>query len=219
MSDDNLRPHLEVLGASNVTPAAGGVAIAAIGHFGNFEVLARVRADLGGCQLATTYKALKHPAADRVLQSLRRKSGILFFERTRDGAALRTALNRGNLILGLLADQHAGNRGLWIPFFGTPCSTNPAPAIYALRYNVPIVVGICYRVAPARWRLEFGNPIPTRGPDDAPRTPEELMLEVNRQYEAAIRRDPANWFWVHRRWKPPSPRQLSRARNDDEAPD
>jgi KDO2-lipid IV(A) lauroyltransferase len=24
---------------------------------------------------------------------------------------------------------------------------------------------------------------------------------VNRAYEKAIRRDPANWFWVHDRWK------------------
>jgi KDO2-lipid IV(A) lauroyltransferase len=28
------------------------------------------------------------------------------------------------------------------------------------------------------------------------------MLDVNRAFEAAVRRDPANWFWVHNRWKP-----------------
>jgi hypothetical protein len=27
------------------------------------------------------------------------------------------------------------------------------------------------------------------------------MLDVNRAFEAAVRRDPANWFWVHNRWK------------------
>jgi lauroyl/myristoyl acyltransferase len=27
------------------------------------------------------------------------------------------------------------------------------------------------------------------------------MREVNLALEAAVRRDPANWFWVHRRWK------------------
>ena len=27
------------------------------------------------------------------------------------------------------------------------------------------------------------------------------MGDVNRAFEAAVRRDPANWFWVHRRWK------------------
>jgi lauroyl/myristoyl acyltransferase len=30
------------------------------------------------------------------------------------------------------------------------------------------------------------------------------MGDVNRAFEAAVRRDPANWFWVHKRWKPDS---------------
>ena len=34
------------------------------------------------------------------------------------------------------------------------------------------------------------------------------MLDVNRAFEAAIRRDPANWFWVHNRWKTPQPKFL-----------
>ena len=28
------------------------------------------------------------------------------------------------------------------------------------------------------------------------------MSDVNRAYETATLRDPANWFWVHNRWKP-----------------
>ena len=28
-----------------------------------------------------------------------------------------------------------------------------------------------------------------------------IMTDVNRAFEAAVRRDPANWFWVHKRWK------------------
>ena len=28
------------------------------------------------------------------------------------------------------------------------------------------------------------------------------MRDVNLAFESAVRRDPANWFWVHRRWKP-----------------
>jgi Kdo2-lipid IVA lauroyltransferase/acyltransferase len=27
------------------------------------------------------------------------------------------------------------------------------------------------------------------------------MRDVNAALERAVRRDPANWFWVHRRWK------------------
>jgi lauroyl/myristoyl acyltransferase len=41
------------------------------------------------------------------------------------------------------------------------------------------------------------------------------MLEVNTHLEAAVRKDPANWFWVHRRWKKPSAYQLSRLQSSD----
>jgi KDO2-lipid IV(A) lauroyltransferase len=30
---------------------------------------------------------------------------------------------------------------------------------------------------------------------------EAIMTDVNREFERAVRRDPANWFWVHDRWK------------------
>ena len=106
------------------------------------------------------------------------------------------------LLLGLLADQHAGDSGLWLPFLGRECSTTPAPAVFALRYHCPLHTAICYRTALAHWRIEVGDEIPTRE-NGKPRTPEAIMRDINRAFEVAIRRDPANWFWVHRRWKAP----------------
>jgi hypothetical protein len=43
------------------------------------------------------------------------------------------------------------------------------------------------------------------------------MLDVNRAFEDAIRRDPANWFWVHKRWKPPR-KELAKASQTDTEP-
>ena len=42
--------------------------------------------------------------------------------------------------------------------------------------------------------------IPTRE-TGGPRPVHAIMRDVNRAFEAAVRRDPANWFWVHDRWK------------------
>jgi KDO2-lipid IV(A) lauroyltransferase len=170
----------------------------AIGHFGNFELYARSAPAL---QLATTYRALRQPALNRLMQSLRKKSGCLYFERRTEGSALRAALNQGGLVLGLLADQHAGDKGMRLPFFDHDCSTNPAPAILAMRYGCRIFPAICYRTALARWRIDFGDEIPTHEKGQ-PRSTESIMLDINRAFETAIRRDPANWFWVHQRWKP-----------------
>src|SRR5206468_12445137 len=141
------------------------------------------------------------PRLNRLMQSLRERSGCVFFERRTEGAALKAAMSQTGLLLGLLADQHAGDNGLRLPFLGHDCSTTAAPALFALRYNHPLHTGICYRVGLARWRIEAGDEIPTRE-KGRPRSPEAIMGDVNRAFEIAIRRDPANWFWVHRRWKP-----------------
>jgi KDO2-lipid IV(A) lauroyltransferase len=206
MSNGELNEVLEVTGTEKVSqPPPGahspGSCVMAIGHFGNFELYARCTGFAPTFQLATTYRALRQPALNRLMQSLREKSGCLYFERRTEGAASRAALRKGGIVLGLLADQHAGDKGLRLPFFGRDCSTSPAPALLALRYGCRIFPGICYRTALARWRIDFGDEIPTHE-NGEPRSAESIMLEINRAFEVAIRRDPANWFWVHQRWKP-----------------
>jgi lauroyl/myristoyl acyltransferase len=175
--------------------------VVAIGHFGNFELYARAPILFPEFQSATTYRGLRQPGLNRLMQNLREKSGCLYFERRSDAAALRTAMQQKCIMLGLLVDQHAGDRGLPVPFFGQNCSTSAAPALFALRYDCPLFTSICYRIAPGRWRIEIGDEIPTHA-NGKPRTLEEITWDINRAFEGAILQDPANWFWVHRRWKP-----------------
>jgi lauroyl/myristoyl acyltransferase len=202
MSWERLRGHVEFTGLENFPQSqpAGKKknAVVAIGHFGNFELYARIVQALPHDKVATTYRGLKQRSLSSLMQVMRIKSGCTYFERRTEGAALRAMLNRGGLILGLLADQNSS--GMRSPFLGADCNTGLAPAILTLRYNAVFLTGICYRIGRAKWRIEFGKPIPTHI-NDAPRASEDLMLEANRELEAAVRRDPANWFWVHRRWK------------------
>ncbi len=202
MTAAELQPHVEFAGIGRLPQKNGAEplrnVVVAIGHFGNFELYARfhdVRADY---QCATTYRALNQPALNRLMQTLRGTSGCRYFERRADGPLLRAAMNRGGVILGLLADQ--SSRGLRAPFLGRDCNTGLAPAVLALRYEADLYSAICYRVAPARWRVELGEKISTHE-GGQPRPSADIMLEVNRALEIAVRRDPANWFWVHRRWK------------------
>jgi len=218
MSFEALRPHVEFVGVERLPARTAEQpppnVVVAIGHFGNFELYARFGQFRPEYQCATTYRALKHAAFDRLLQQLRERSGCLFFERRTDGPLLRAAMHRPSLgssgpagqqgvILGFLTDQStAGLRG---PFLGHDCSTTLAPAVFALRYHCELYTGICYRVALAKWRLELGKKIPTHE-SGQPRSSEEIMRDVNRAFEIAVRRDPANWFWVHRRWKAAEPK-------------
>src|SRR5262249_8298074 len=110
------------------------------------------------------------------------------------------SLKNPGILFGLAADQHAGVGAVRVPFFGRDCSTSKAPALFALRFGHPLHTAICHRIGKARWRIEISDEIPTRV-DGVPRSIEAIMLDVNQIFDRAIRQDPANWFWVHNRWK------------------
>src|SRR6266545_3765140 len=206
LNENEIRKVVEIVGVEKFCPPDADrprpSRMFAIGHFGNFELYARCIMFAPGYQFATTYRALRQPGLSRLMQKLREQSGCLFFERRTDAEALKCALNRDGLVLGLLADQHAGDKGLRLPFFGHECSTSGAPAVLALRYHCPVFTAICYRLAPGRWRIEVGDEIPTRD-NGQPRCVAAITADIVQAFEAAIRRDPANWFWVHNRWKAP----------------
>jgi KDO2-lipid IV(A) lauroyltransferase len=206
MTPDELRAHLQFVGTEILRSPVPGQPppsrVIALGHFGNFELYARFGQFAPEFQCLTTYRALRQPRLNRLLMSLRERSGCRFFERRTEAAALRRAMRPTGVLLGLLADQRAGGRGLAVPLFGRNCSTSPAPALFALRYRCPLHVAVCYRTAPARWTIELGPEIPTRV-HGRPRPLTDILRDMHAQFEAAIRRDPANWFWVHDRWKHP----------------
>lgn len=203
MTTDELRPHFEFVGAEKLLThrenAGPQNRIVAIGHFGNFELYARFGQYVPVFKCATTYRGLRQPGLNRLLQMLRERSGCRFFERRTDAAALKAAMSDTGLLLGLLADQNAPG-GVRIPFLGHECAASTAPAIFALRYRCPLYTGVCYRVGLAQWRIEAGDEIATHE-NGRPRKVEAITRDINRTFEAAVLRDPANWFWVHNRWK------------------
>jgi KDO2-lipid IV(A) lauroyltransferase len=209
MPREALAKRMEWVGIREAIPVDGRSMVAAIGHFGQFELFGRVTEQAPDWAAAVTYRALRQPALNKLLLDLRKRSGALFFERRTEADQLKKAMNHGRMLLALLADQHGGDRGLWLPFLGHDCSCNAGSAVLALRYEARLRSAICYRVGLARWRLEVGPEIPTRDATGNPRSSEAITRDLNAALEVAVRRDPANWFWVHRRWKPASKWQMA----------
>ena len=172
----------------------------AIGHFGNFEMYAKAGHNEPEYEICTTYRGFKQPWVDKLIKSLRSKSGCHFFDRRFDGGKLKAFMNRPKTFTGILADQSAGRSGILLPFFGRPCSTNPAPALFSLRYNLRLHGCLCRRIGLGQWELELSPEIPTWENGQA-RSVEAIMADINATYERYILEDPANWFWVHNRWK------------------
>ena len=174
----------------------------AIGHFGNFELYANAGLFAPEFDVGTTYRGFNQPWVEKLVTKIRNRSGCHYFDRRFEGKKLMSFMKRPNSITGLLADQNAGRSGIKLPFFGLPCSTNPAPAIFSLRYNLRLHCCLCRRVGLGRWELELGPEIITHINGNA-RSVNDIMSDINATYEDYIREDPANWFWVHNRWKRP----------------
>jgi KDO2-lipid IV(A) lauroyltransferase len=204
---DKIGSVLSVKGAENLSLAKredGSLPsfLFAVGHFGNFEMYAKAGFFLPGYEFSTTYRGFRQKWLERLILSLRNKSGAKFFDRRWEGGKLRSFMKRQGTITGLLADQSAGRSGLRLSFLGRPCSVTPAPAILALRYNLGLHGCFCRRLGLGRWEIELYPEIPTRLNGHA-RPIENIMSDINSLYESFILEDPANWFWVHNRWKNP----------------
>src|SRR4029077_696105 len=107
--------------------------------------------------------------------------------------------------VGVLSDQHAGDHGLWTPFFGKLASTSPLPALLAKRTRAALIAAGVYTTGPARWRMVFTERF---DPPKADASIAALTSQINQIIEQQIRVAPEDWFWVHNRWKTPQPNFL-----------
>jgi len=176
--------------------------VLAIPHTGNWELYAQLAFLLPGVRTGAVYQSLRNRRLDHHLNTTRRRFGMATFNRARGFHEAVDFLREGGVV-GILVDQHAGDAGVWTPFFGRLASTSPLAATLAWRSSATIFCATCTTLDSGdRWRFEEITRItPTA---DA----EATTLEINRALEKAIRQAPADWFWVHNRWKIPKPNFL-----------
>ena len=114
---------------------------------------------------------------------------------------MQALLDSGGVI-ATLADQDAGQRGLFVDFFGRPASTHKAIALLALEHRVPVVVTGTPKVAePLFYQVVSGEVIYPEEYDGRPDAVEALTQRFTSALESLVRQAPGQYFWLHRRWK------------------
>jgi Kdo2-lipid IVA lauroyltransferase/acyltransferase len=188
----------------------GGPLIMLTGHFGNWE-MAGYLFGLFGFPPHSVARALDNPFLDRFLRAFRERTGQTMIPKNGGYDQMLAVLRNGG-VLSFLADQDAGQRGMFVDFFGRPASTHKAIALLAIEYRAPIVVGYARRIGPG-FRYEVGCDA-VIDPDELAGTADDARLLTQRYttaLEDIIRRDPEQYLWLHRRWKhQPQPRARTR---------
>jgi KDO2-lipid IV(A) lauroyltransferase len=174
------------------------------GHFGSWELNG---ASIGraGFPITVVAKQQSNPYVDAWIQRNRENMNMRIIA---PGAPVRhilRALKNGETV-GLISDQDAGKRGVFVNFFGRPASTPQGAAELALKYGLPVVMIMTARTSPGKYR-SLAREIEVRDDD----TVETLTQRYTASIEEIIRQYPEQYFWMHRRWKT----QPGNARGED----
>ena len=181
----------------------GRPVVLVLSHLGNWELISQILPRfIGYVRNSTIYQKLGNRFIDEHVRKLRGRAGVEMFDR-KEGFQKAIELLRGGGAIGILSDQHAGDHGLWAPFFGRLGSTSPLPALLAKRTGAVLIPMALYTNGVARWRLTVEPALETRG-----ESVESLTAKANEIIAHQIRRAPEDWFWVHNRWKTPRPNFL-----------
>jgi lipopolysaccharide heptosyltransferase II len=182
---------------------AGHSAVVVLSHIGNWEALAQLLpSTFEGVPMGTVYQRLRNRRIDEHIRRQRGRAGVQLFDR-REGFGKPAELLRNRGGIGVLADQHAGDHGIWTPFFGRLASTTTLPALLAKRTGASVLAASVQTIGIGRWRMTFTPRI-----DSADDSVESLTAKTNTVIEQQIRASPEDWFWVHNRWKTPHPNFL-----------
>lgn len=173
-------------------------------HYSNWE-LAGYAISTNITPAHTVARTLKNSKVDKWVNSIRGKSGQVVVPKV---GALRSMIKlfREGKLLVFLLDQHAGDKGIPIDFFGHPAFTFDSVAMLSKRFNVPVIFGYDRRIDNTfKHVMTFVTRI-----DPGDTSVEELTIRYTKLIEAVIREKPELWLWMHRRWKESNPSRRAR---------
>ncbi|MBV8143048.1 MAG: lipopolysaccharide heptosyltransferase II [Verrucomicrobia bacterium] len=201
-----VRKHIDISELERAKERISGArsVIWAINHIGNWELFIFFAGLVHAGRHAVIYRALSNRFIDAHIRRGRGRTGLELIER-QHGLAQSTHILKEGGVLGILVDQHAGDKGIWTPFFNRLASTTPLPAILATKTDAELLPVAIFTVGPGKWRVAVSEFVPKQGA-----SVEELSYRINRALELLIIQRPSDWFWLHQRWKTPSPKFLLR---------
>src|SRR6058998_1191008 len=182
---------------------AGVPVVLVLSHLGTWELFAQLMPNfVGFVRNASVYQKLGNLYIDEHVRQTRSQTGLELFDRQAGFQPVIDLLRSGGGV-GVLSDQHAGDHGIWTPFFGRLASSSPLPGLLAKRARAALIAAGVYTTGPARWRMVF-----TERFDQPGTTVADITARINQVIEEQIRVAPEDWFWVHDRWKTPQPNFL-----------
>jgi KDO2-lipid IV(A) lauroyltransferase len=169
-------------------------------HYSDFLIMGYILG-LFGFNIHSIARPLDNRYINRYLYGVLTRSGLRTIDK-KGAAELMGKITSTGATLCFIADQDAGKKGIFVDFFGRKASTYKSIGLIAITNNIPIGVGYSRRID-NRFYFEIGvNRIifPEEwAQKDNPL--EWVTAEYTNAIEEFVRKDPNQYWWLHRRWK------------------
>ena len=199
-----LRKRVQIQGRENLDRALakGRGVILVSAHFGNFPLLLG-RLAMEGYQVGGIMKPMHDARMERIFFKKREKFGVKTIYSQPRNECVNNSINalRNNELIFIPIDQNFGTGGVFVDFFGQKAATATGPVILAQRTKAALIPCFILRQPHDQHKIIFEAEVKLEEGEDA----QEIVL-VNIQkltniIESYIRKYPAEWGWIHRRWK------------------
>lgn len=179
--------------------AQGTGVILVTGHLGNWELGGAYFA-ARGVPIDVVARGMANPIFEAYVTRTRRKIGM---EVIHDKDAVRRTPRslRDNRCVAFVSDHDAlGLASTFVPFFGRPAKTPRGPAVFALRFAVPVLFVAIVRERSGKYAVLI-EPVPVHPTGDREADIDAIVLAYTQMLERYVRQYPDQYFWQHRRWR------------------
>ncbi len=199
-----LKERVRIVGRENLERAlrAGNGVILVSAHFGNFPLML-ARFSLEGYKVSGIMRPMHDARVEKLFLKKRSRLNIRTIYSQPRKACVDTTIRSlaGNEIVFIPIDQNFGTGGVFVDFFGRKAATATGPVVLAQRTKAAIIPCFIIRQPDDSHKIVCEPPFIL---EEAGSTKDAVVLNIQRLtsiIEDYIRRYPAEWGWIHRRWK------------------
>ncbi|MEG1641723.1 MAG: lysophospholipid acyltransferase family protein [Synergistaceae bacterium] len=167
-------------------------------HIGNWELNAAWCATK--MNIAAIARSSDSPFQRELIEELRKAERTEIIDKTAPMTKVISHIRKKGAI-GLLSDQHAGNEGIDVPFFGENTGTVKGAGVFAYLTGAPIIPMMTIRVSPFKLKIKIYPEIKWEKGSDRDSTVKDITILCNQALELMIKDNPGQWLWQHRRFR------------------
>ncbi len=171
------------------------------GHYGNWELLSQSIAIKYNLTLVGVGRKLDSEVMDKILKANRERFNVeMVYKKGAMKGCIKAIAQKK--IVGILVDQHIPlDQSVNVDFLNHKVTHTPIASVLSRKFELDIVPAFIETNDYENYTVTIYPPIKSIKTDNQEEDIEKMTIAQAKAMEFVIRKNPKQWFWMHKRWK------------------